>query len=272
VLLTRLLPSSLTRSLSSLSPLSLPAGDAELGLPLPHVCPPYHSIQVIFNHENVWANLQALDPLKCLYEIDTADQWKPFCSFEDGFTLESTELVAFYKPPTIPARLKRQRADKMRDQVLAAVKEGVTYIREQRMLDIKIHEPQDPHHKAEGDGPKHMQDTLSVGLKLMEDRLLANDNNKRDTVVSRLSSWKGQLIKSSPPNVSFEGIPVNFSYCDGKKIKNRLCEKYEEFLLDPEPDVVFCFGCYVAPYYCSVNSTWVYVGKMRDLEEEEDEE
>lgn len=83
---------------------------------------------------------------------------------------------------------------------------------------------------------------------------------------------KGELIKSSPPNVSFEGIPVNFSYCDGKKIKNRICEKYEEFLLDPEPDVVFCFGCYVAPYYCSVNSTWVYVGKMRDLEELDDDE
>jgi len=33
--------------------------------------------------------------------------------------------------------------------------------------------------------------------------------------------------------------------------------------MDPEPDVQFVVGAFVAPYYCSVNSTWIYVGKLQ---------
>ena len=42
-----------------------------------------------------------------------------------------------------------------------------------------------------------MEHILSKGLKLMEDRLLANDENKRDTIMSRLSSWKGKSTDHS---------------------------------------------------------------------------
>jgi len=237
--------------------------EEDLGLPVPPVLPPYYSVQVVFNHENVWANLQNLNPVKCMYEIDNAEQWKPFCSFEDGFSLESSDTLPFYKPPTVPARLKMERAKKVKKDILACLKEGLNYLRESKTLEIIILEPDDT------PGP-HMEDVLGKGLKLLEDRLLANDENKRDAIKARLSSWKSELIKSAPPNVSFEGIPINFSYCDGKRIKTRICEKYEEFLMDSEPDVQFCFGVYVAPYYCSVNSTWVYVGKMHALTEEDD--
>jgi len=97
-------------------------GDPDLGLPTPHMNPPYWSIQTIFNHENVWANLQSMHPCKIMYEVDEATQWKPFCSFEDGFSLEAVELLPFYKPPSIPARLKKQRAEKMRDTVFLSQK------------------------------------------------------------------------------------------------------------------------------------------------------
>lgn len=46
--------------------------------------------------------------------------------------------------------------------------------------------------------------------------------------------------------------------------------QYEEFLTDPEQDVQYCFGCHVAPYYCTVNSTWLYITKLKPLNVDDD--
>ena len=38
----------------------------------------YGEIHLIFNHKNIWANLQNADPLKILYEIHDDNKWLPF--------------------------------------------------------------------------------------------------------------------------------------------------------------------------------------------------
>ena len=38
----------------------------------------YGEIDLIFNHKNVWANLQNADPTKILYHIHDDTQWLPF--------------------------------------------------------------------------------------------------------------------------------------------------------------------------------------------------
>jgi len=237
--------------------------EEDLFLLKPNVIPPYHSIHVVFNHENIWANMQSLDPTNCLYEIDDAEAWKPFCSFEEGFSPDAEDLNPYYKAPPIPTRLKKERCAKQRTDILIAVKDGVRELRIAAMLDPEcIHEP-DP--KDKKGAAKHMQGQLCSGLSLMEDRLLANDERKQDNITARLKTWKGNLIKSAPPNTSFEGIPVNFSFPEPKKINKRICEKYFEFLSDQDQDVKYCFGCHVAPYYCTVQSIWVYITKIKPL-------
>lgn len=38
----------------------------------------YSEIHLIFNHKNVWANLQNADPVKIRYELHDDSQWLPF--------------------------------------------------------------------------------------------------------------------------------------------------------------------------------------------------
>ena len=38
---------------------------------------PYQQIDVIFNHKNVWANLQNPDPAKIHYHIHDIEAWLP---------------------------------------------------------------------------------------------------------------------------------------------------------------------------------------------------
>ena len=95
--------------------------DEDLGLPPPLTIPPFYSVQVIFNHENIWANLGPLDPTKCDYTIDNVVRWKAFCSFSDGFTLEGSEMKAFYDPPAIPAKLKVKRTKTIMGNISEAI-------------------------------------------------------------------------------------------------------------------------------------------------------
>ena len=57
---------------------------------------------------------------------------------------------------------------------------------------------------------------------------------------------------------------------DTKKIKARIIEKYVDFLTDENQDCMYVFGAYVAPYYCSVNSVWIYVAKLTPLEDDDE--
>ena len=38
----------------------------------------YGEIHIIFNHKNVWANLQHSDPVKCMYELHDDNIWLPY--------------------------------------------------------------------------------------------------------------------------------------------------------------------------------------------------
>jgi len=242
--------------------------EIDLCLPKPSVLPPYWSIHILANHENIWANLQSLDPLNCMYEVDNNMMWKSFCSFEDGFAVPEEDIAIFYQTPSIPARLKKTRANDIRDVIQQMVKDGIRNVRERKMYETKIHEATE---KNPDDGK--MEKCLAKGLALMEDRLTAPTVVKRDNMTARLNGWRGEVQKDCPKGMKFEGVPINFSISDAKKIKTRIIDKYasgsDSFLLDPDQDCKYVIACHIEPYYCSVNSVWVYIAKLSPLPDED---
>ena len=51
---------------------------ASFGKKIPQPVSDYGEIDLIFNHKNLWANLQNADPLKIKYEIHNDNMWLPF--------------------------------------------------------------------------------------------------------------------------------------------------------------------------------------------------
>jgi hypothetical protein len=45
---------------------------------------PWGSIELIFNHKNIWANIQHQNPSKIMYEISNPNMWRPFLAYWDG--------------------------------------------------------------------------------------------------------------------------------------------------------------------------------------------
>lgn len=241
--------------------------------PLPDRFPPYYSVHVLANAENVWANLQSLNPSKCSYEIDNPMFWKPFCSFDDNFTPEDKYKACFYDEPQIPSRLKADKANKLAKTILYVLKEGVRFAREKDMLDTEIFEFTEEMQDMEPP-PPNTEQVLSKGLKLMEEQLIVEEEAEQQRVARRLQAWRAEMQRSIPPNHNFEGKAINFSFSDAKRIKNRIVDRFEEWVMEEDESdepFIFVFGACCAPYYCAVNSTWVFACKLRPLPEGDDE-
>eukprot|EP00656_Telonema_subtile_P053009 TRINITY_DN7544_c0_g3_i2.p1 TRINITY_DN7544_c0_g3~~TRINITY_DN7544_c0_g3_i2.p1 ORF type:complete len:459 (+),score=147.33 TRINITY_DN7544_c0_g3_i2:365-1741(+) len=240
--------------------------------PLPERFPPYATLHTITNHENCWANVQySLNPSKCMYEIDSAEQWRPFCSFDDGFTPDDLTKEAFYEDPQIAGRLKQGKANDLANKILFILKEGVRFHREKEMLDTDIWEFEP---EADPPQPGNISQVLSKGLKLMEEQMIVEEDAEKSRVSRRLQLWKAEIQRCLPKNMGFEGIPINFSFSDAKRIKNRIIDRFEDWVLEESEDdsnFQFAFGACCCPYYCGVNSTWIYACKIRTLPPEEDE-
>ena len=106
---------------------------------------------------------------------------------------------------------------------------------------------------------------LSKGLKLMEEEMVVEEEEDLKRVRRRLQLWKAEIQRCIPKNCSFEGlysllsglifyyvcvlvqlncvrrllcglstfldfdlsgIPINFSFSDAKRIKNRILERF----------------------------------------------
>jgi len=166
--------------------------------------------------------------------------------------------------------LKQDKANKLASTILYILKEGVRFRREKEMLDTQIFEFDK---EADPPGP-NTEAVLSKGLKLMEEQMIVEEDAERSRVQRRLQGWRAEIQRSIPLNHEFEGIPINFSFSDAKRIKNRICDRFEEWVLEEDESdepFTFVFGACCAPYYCAVNSTWVYACKIRPLPPGDDE-
>ena len=106
----------------------------------------------------------------------------------------------------------------------------------------------------------------------MEEQMVVEEDTEKARVGRRLQLWKAEIQRVLPKNMGFEGIPINFSFSDAKRIKNRIIDRFEEWVLEEaEDDFQFVFGACCCPYYCGVNSTWIYACKIRPLPPEDDE-
>ena len=179
--------------------------------------------------------------------------------------------MAFFDEPQIPGRTKQSQLTKMTKTILFVVEQGIQFRREKEMLDTQIFtfDPEDP----DADPNTDMTRILSKGLKLMEDQMIVEEKADQERIQRRLQNWRADIQRAVSENHEFEGIPINFSFSDAKRIKNRICDRFEEWVLEEDESdepFTFVFGAACAPYHCAVNSTWVYACKIRPVEPEEE--
>lgn len=238
---------------------------------------PYGTIEVIFNHHNVWANVSEADPGKIRYDLDDETQWLPFITEESRIPAP----IPFYDVKPLGPRLANSRCRALRNLVWNEIKAGFMVWRHRANMETKVfndfsgvlEEGLEIMERLRVTPPtvvraikKRTQETtdLLVEAELEKDRVLLGTELralKRENEKYDLDYWRGKLMTSIPNGYLFEGVPLNFAYCDHKRIRRWIMEKYE-YHEDSDESVGFALGVFVGSYPNSVNNVWVFVGKL----------
>ena len=230
---------------------------------LEEVSLPYAQLEVLFNHENLWASKQYLDPAMkrghvnqldpaiLTYDLENPDAWEAFCPPRmraDG------KPECFYQPRRVSAKPPKDRLRTMEQQIEGEIKSQLAMARAALPTSVNT-----------------MKDLIAQLERALEyhEVIRCNPANEiGDKATKDLENWTRQVKDKTPPKSSFRGRAINYAYTDAKKIRKHLLMKCDyassrednlEFLV-----AVKCFG-----YHGGVVSVWVYFALLDKSDKEE---
>eukprot|EP00771_Trimastix_marina_P002799 gnl/Trimastix_PCT/3960.p1 GENE.gnl/Trimastix_PCT/3960~~gnl/Trimastix_PCT/3960.p1 ORF type:complete len:1262 (-),score=290.99 gnl/Trimastix_PCT/3960:175-3960(-) len=196
---------------------------------------PYSNLAVVFNHQNVWGNRQHLDPAKILYDFEDDTKWVPFIGPDCPAPIDGVKPYFEGKPVLLPC-LQPQNVIELREAIRTEMKASLVVVRRGLRTDFY---PQ---------------------LEPLLDRYLAEAERQAITGIKepkKLMRFEGMITAKAPPNHSFIGVPVHFSYSDPKRIRKYFFTQYAHHN-EKVPKSQYSIGVHVEPFPSHLASVWVF--------------
>merc|ERR1719198_207708 len=198
---------------------------------------PYETLEVLVNHENIWANVHGRHAERICFELDDEALWEPFVK---SGKFEPAPFVPFYLPEKLAPKLAPERLANLRTTLLSTLKSEFGEWRNTRGLPVRYNH--------------HIERVLNEGLRLME----AADCSSAPSTRRHVDRWRGKLMAHVQPGRQFVGRAFSFSVASPEEVVPYLLRnhKYHENLVKDARFglAVQCFG-----HHCAVVSTRVYV-------------
>jgi hypothetical protein len=104
---------------------------------------PWGSIELIFNHKNIWANIQHQNPSKIMYELHNTNQWRPFLSVWNGKVEMPwlSKVGAFYSVSNLEAPISPEDIARIETMILKDIKFTIDSQRSSLNLERKFRSP-----------------------------------------------------------------------------------------------------------------------------------
>lgn len=104
---------------------------------------PWGTIELIFNHKNVWANIQHQNPAKIMYELHNTNQWRPFLSVWNGKVEMPwlSKVGAFHTVSNLEAPISPEDIARIETMVLKDIKFTIDSQRSSLNLERKFRSP-----------------------------------------------------------------------------------------------------------------------------------
>ena len=211
----------------------------ELTLPPMTEQVPYETLEILANHDNVWANLQGHNIPACGFDLEDPERWQPFIQ-KDVFE-PPTPPRPFYTVGRIGPKLPPSRLSALRLQLYRAIRNAYSEWRSTRNLRTRW--------------ATHLEPTLDVGLATLE--LAACSSMPTDQ--RAVDKWRGQLLADLPPDHRFVGRAFSFSITTPEVIVDHLMTAYQYHQYGHK-EVAFVLAVQCFAHYGAIASTWVYVG------------
>mmetsp|Transcript_7155 Transcript_7155/g.13106 ORF Transcript_7155/g.13106 Transcript_7155/m.13106 type:complete len:873 (+) Transcript_7155:138-2756(+) len=200
---------------------------------------PYRTIDIIFNHKNIYMNMQHFDPTKIIYDLEDPTLWHPFLKNE-------TNSKPFYSSPSFSPPLNYNIADKLSIKIIKEIKNGISALRSGNNLGTSW--------KAQSD---------KVVSKLEELLILTEEEVRGDKepeeVTERHREWISEVRLLMPTGYRFSAKPAHFNYPEPDRIRNVLLDEGAPFFKNEAEKSKFAIAVKVFPYVGKIISIRVIV-------------
>eukprot|EP00923_Selenidium_pygospionis_P034239 GHVN01059777.1.p1 GENE.GHVN01059777.1~~GHVN01059777.1.p1 ORF type:complete len:1658 (+),score=314.68 GHVN01059777.1:177-5150(+) len=228
----------------------LPEGKADEegnpAMPAPKL--PYRSIEFIFNHLNMWVNLQSPNPGKMWFDIWRKDYWHQFSP-------ENHDI----RPCFIPKANGSLHTEVQQAIMISSIKERVN-------IEIQVHRNSRNLGTRWNKDPKLIA-FLERGCDLLYQYETAHQDHQ-DLAEAKVKEWRKQLFAKVPPAYRLRGKALHFNFHEPKSIGDAVVAKCE-FLESRDRSAQFSVGICLKSVPGELISVYVYliiVQKVPDRE------
>ncbi|TNV87010.1 hypothetical protein FGO68_gene4983 [Halteria grandinella] len=248
---------------------------------------PYAQIDLLFNHKNIWANLQCANPSAIWYHIHDEKQWLPLITDTQiqhpilsnnsgdqnmgdkgkvGNDIEDYKMRGdymkvfqpFYEAKGLEGALNQLQVQRHEDKILKEVEIAIKQIRSSRNLPTKLRK-----------NATTMQ-ILRLQLDLLEDiecgRLTPQQQQQHKQLVER------ELLKLVPESYKISLLPAFFNYHDAERIRTMICDQMQDFISmqkggqsgGGKKKAMFAIGVKIYAFQQGVCSVRVAVARMAE--------
>lgn len=170
---------------------------------------PYRTIDIIFNHQNIYMNMQHFDPTKILYDLEDPTLWHPFLE-------KATNSKPFYSSPSFTPPLNYNIADKLTIKIIKEIKNGISALRSGNN--------QGTSWKAQSDKVVSKMEQLLI---LMEQEVRGDMDEEE--IRTRHRNWISEVRLLMPEGYRFSAKPAHFNYPEPDRIRNVLLDEGASF-------------------------------------------
>ncbi|KAL9987685.1 hypothetical protein ACROYT_G002032 [Oculina patagonica] len=192
---------------------------------------PLKSIGCVFNHENIWGNVQASEePYRLLFDLTKTNSWQPF----------------FTKSYPRPALLSNQRETleyKVVDQeYVKGLQEKVEKMLREKIMTWR---------------PRFVTRWNRYCTQAFRSLLANMEQSVGQTASVNHAAELDQILAS----YKLSGFPINMSFTEMPPVSEAVFSTGVHTIEDP--DVEFALAVHIHPYPQGVFSLWIYVGTLR---------
>ncbi|KAL4496977.1 hypothetical protein ABPG72_002133 [Tetrahymena utriculariae] len=206
---------------------------------------PYKSIQIVFNHKNVYGNLSNQNPTSIFYHLHDPKKWYPYL---EG---NQQKLGSFYLPSNPYPKMSKQAADNSLDSILSDIKDGISNMRSNEGLQTQWKSNLDQSSKL----LKHYARYLEYKDK--NRKMKVKDPETKEELEMDFDALRAKFEKDMknlmPTDYHFQCLPMKFLFIEKSQIRALIEEKAKTFFLLKKKHIIFGINGKIFRYPNKIN-------------------
>jgi hypothetical protein len=209
---------------------------------------PYETIDLIFNRNNIYSNMQYHDPYFIKYNLFDNETWRPYF-FMNNDSIFRGRFEPFYSLTNFGPCYSPGLVYKMKESLIKEMRVGITAARSGKNLQTKF---------------KKKTEQINVFLQQYCDYNEFRSLNRmsENEFIERISEWEDNVRSKMPKFYRMEARVIFFNFYEPEIIRRSITEDMESFYASKIKNLMFAASAKVYAYMNQIVSVRIMLAKF----------